>query len=91
MVGAPKWRVSGALRARVKLRDAMVDSCKCQRYLRNQLCHKGSQCVYHCSFLTDQNILAGLYASASEIGLLFNIRARAWHSTYGDSPKSILH
>ena len=42
----------------------------------------------HCSFLTDQNILAGLSASASEIGLVFNIRVRAWHSTHGDSPYS---
>ena len=81
MLGAPKWRVSGDLRVRVKLRDAMIDSCKWQGYLRNQFCQKGPQCVYHCSFLTDQNILAGLSASASEIGLVFGFRARAWHST----------
>ena len=65
----------------MKLLDAMIDSCRYQGYLRSRWCSKRLQCVYYCSFLTGQNILAGLSASASEIGLVRNFRARAWHST----------
>ena len=60
----------------------MIDSSRYQGYLRNQWSEEKPQCVYYCSFLTGQNILAGLSASASEIGLVFSIRARAWHRTH---------
>ena len=82
MAGAANWRLSGALKARVKLRDAMFKSCGYQGYLKNQCCQERPQCAYYCSFLTGQNILAGLSASASEIGLVLNFRARAWHCTF---------
>ena len=84
MAGATNWRLSGDLRARVKLRDAMFNSCGYQGYLKNQCYRERTQCAYYCSLLTGQNILAGLSASASEIGLVFNFRARAWH-TFEDS------
>lgn len=77
MAGKANWRVNGDLRARVKLRDAMTDNCSYQVYLENKWCEEKPQCVYYC---TGQNILAGLSASASEIGLVVGIRARAWHS-----------